>query len=311
MGDRLLSQHFPRRHRAPGSRLLDPQRHRLAQIQPDAEFPRPPLHQRARDPDLGGAAGSGARIIRSTTKRSRRATTISRCAPTGCFRCAPARNGSKAATARSCIRRKSRKRCWRASSWRRRGPTIWCSTRSAAPAPPARWRSACAGASSVSSARRNTPPRRKSASPRSSRCPSRRSRTFMTAREAPRVPFAALIERGLISPGIKLIDAKRRHRALVRADGACPRRSGRLDPPHRRAGAGPRSLQRLDLLAHRDAEGLDRDRHAARAGALGDVGSRRVSGAATPRVSLQQAVRARAWRTHPYSPAARRCRCAA
>ncbi len=44
--------------------------------------------------------------------------------------------------------------------------------------------------------------------------------TFMTAREAPRVPFTALIERGLVSPGIKLVDAKRRHRALVRADGA-------------------------------------------------------------------------------------------
>jgi len=44
--------------------------------------------------------------------------------------------------------------------------------------------------------------------------------TFMTAREAPRVPFAALIERGMISPGIKLTDAKRRHKALVRADGA-------------------------------------------------------------------------------------------
>src|ERR1700719_3247444 len=44
--------------------------------------------------------------------------------------------------------------------------------------------------------------------------------TFMTAREAPRVPFATLIERGMISPGIKLTDAKRRHRALVRADGA-------------------------------------------------------------------------------------------
>jgi modification methylase len=44
--------------------------------------------------------------------------------------------------------------------------------------------------------------------------------TFMTAREAPRVPFAVLIERGMISPGIKLTDAKRRHRALVRADGA-------------------------------------------------------------------------------------------
>ncbi len=44
--------------------------------------------------------------------------------------------------------------------------------------------------------------------------------TFMTAREAPRVPFAALIERGLVMPGIKLVDSKRRHRALVRADGA-------------------------------------------------------------------------------------------
>jgi modification methylase len=44
--------------------------------------------------------------------------------------------------------------------------------------------------------------------------------SFMTAREAPRIPFAALIERGLVSPGIKLVDAKRRHRALVRADGA-------------------------------------------------------------------------------------------
>src|SRR5271170_1160481 len=44
--------------------------------------------------------------------------------------------------------------------------------------------------------------------------------SFMTAREAPRVPFAVLIERGMISPGIKLTDVKRRHRALVRADGA-------------------------------------------------------------------------------------------
>jgi modification methylase len=43
---------------------------------------------------------------------------------------------------------------------------------------------------------------------------------FMTAREAPRVPFTALIERGLVAPGNSLVDAKRRHRALVRADGA-------------------------------------------------------------------------------------------
>jgi len=43
---------------------------------------------------------------------------------------------------------------------------------------------------------------------------------FMTAREAPRVPFSALIERGLVSAGARLVDAKRRHTALVRADGA-------------------------------------------------------------------------------------------
>ncbi len=43
---------------------------------------------------------------------------------------------------------------------------------------------------------------------------------FVTAREAPRVPFSALIERGLVSPGARLVDAKKRHKALVRADGA-------------------------------------------------------------------------------------------
>ena len=43
---------------------------------------------------------------------------------------------------------------------------------------------------------------------------------FMTAREAPRVAFSELIERGMISPGTKLVDAKKRHGALVRADGA-------------------------------------------------------------------------------------------
>ena len=43
---------------------------------------------------------------------------------------------------------------------------------------------------------------------------------FMTARDAPRVPFQALIEKGLVSAGAKLVDAKKRHKALVRADGA-------------------------------------------------------------------------------------------
>ena len=44
--------------------------------------------------------------------------------------------------------------------------------------------------------------------------------SFQTAGEAPRVPFSALIERGMIAPGADLFDAKRRHKALVRADGA-------------------------------------------------------------------------------------------
>ena len=43
---------------------------------------------------------------------------------------------------------------------------------------------------------------------------------FMTAREAPRVPFSSLIERGLVLPGARLCDAKRKIAALVRADGA-------------------------------------------------------------------------------------------
>ena len=35
-----------------------------------------------------------------------------------------------------------------------------------------------------------------------------------------RVAFAELIERGMILPGARLVDAKKRHGALVRADGA-------------------------------------------------------------------------------------------
>ena len=44
--------------------------------------------------------------------------------------------------------------------------------------------------------------------------------SFVTAREAPRVPFASLIERGLVIPGAVLSDRERKVQALVRADGA-------------------------------------------------------------------------------------------
>src|SRR3954470_5725386 len=43
---------------------------------------------------------------------------------------------------------------------------------------------------------------------------------FVTAREAPRVAFASLIERGMIKPGETVFDAKRKVAALVRAEGA-------------------------------------------------------------------------------------------
>jgi modification methylase len=42
----------------------------------------------------------------------------------------------------------------------------------------------------------------------------------MTAREAPRVAFSTLVERGMVTPGQELYSSKRRHAALVRADGA-------------------------------------------------------------------------------------------
>nr|WP_165644830.1 site-specific DNA-methyltransferase [Oharaeibacter diazotrophicus] len=39
-------------------------------------------------------------------------------------------------------------------------------------------------------------------------------------RSEPRVPFGSLVEAGLIAPGTRLTDARRRHAALVRADGS-------------------------------------------------------------------------------------------
>ena len=41
-----------------------------------------------------------------------------------------------------------------------------------------------------------------------------------TKRSEPRIPFNALLEAGLIAPGLELVDAKRRFRAKVKADGS-------------------------------------------------------------------------------------------
>src|SRR5271157_3653470 len=44
--------------------------------------------------------------------------------------------------------------------------------------------------------------------------------TAPTRRSEPRVAFASVVEAGLVAPGEKLVDIRRRHAAMVRADGA-------------------------------------------------------------------------------------------
>ena len=144
---RLLSQHLPRRRDPAGPRLLDPQRHRLAQGQSDAEFPRPPLHQRPRDDDLGGALGrrqalhlqlrgaeggqrglpGALRLVLADLHRRRAAEGRRR--PQD-----PSDPEARGAAAPAC--------CSPASN-----PAISCSTRSSAPAPPARSPGGCGAAS--------------------------------------------------------------------------------------------------------------------------------------------------------------------
>jgi len=65
---------------------------------------------------------------------------------------------------------------------------------------------------------------------------------FVTAREAPRVPFTTLIERGLLEAGAIVTDAKGRVKALVRADGTLALENGK-----ERASVG--SIHRIGALA--------------------------------------------------------------
>ncbi len=65
-----------------------------------------------------------------------------------------------------------------------------------------------------------------------------------------RVPFLALLEGGHVKAGETLVDERRRHRAIVRADGTLALgQHRRLDPQDRRSRPGPPGLQRLDVLA--------------------------------------------------------------
>ena len=144
-------------------------------IQPDAEFPRPPLHQCARDADLGRARRRAraytfnyeALKAGNDDVQMRSDWTFPLC--TGEERLKGARRQEAASDAKAGSAAGPRHPC------RRRGPTIWCSTRSAAPAPPARSPSASAAASSASSATPTTPTAAEQRIAAIEPCPSRRS----------------------------------------------------------------------------------------------------------------------------------------
>jgi modification methylase len=44
--------------------------------------------------------------------------------------------------------------------------------------------------------------------------------TTPSRRDAPKVPFGSIVEQGLLRPGAKLVDLRRRHEARVKADGS-------------------------------------------------------------------------------------------
>ncbi len=101
---------------------------------------------------------------------------------------------------------------------------------------------------------------------------------FVTAREAPRVAFSALIERGLVTPGALLVDAKKRHKAMVRADGAVS--LGDTVGSIHRIGALAQGLEACNgwTFWHLETpKGLTLDRRIPRAGPRRDGGSGGVS----------------------------------
>ena len=58
-------------------------------------------------------------------------------------------------------------------------------------------------------------------------------KTMQSPKAAPKVPFGTLIETGYLRPGRVLTDAKRRHRALVRADGSLESLCGAVGSIHK------------------------------------------------------------------------------
>ena len=266
LGDRLLPQHLPPRRGAAGPGLLDPERHRLAQDQSDAELPRQALHQRARDADLGRTRCQVARHLqlRGHEGAERRHPDALRLAVPDLLgaRAAEGRRGSQGApdaeAGGAAQPHPARQHQSRATS---------CSIPSSAPAPPAPRPGGSGGAGSASSAIPSTPRPPRSASPRCTPLPPSTLEIARSKRAEPRVPFGTIIELRILEPGHTLTDERGRLRAEVRADGtlAVAGPPG-LDPPARRRAAGQDRLQRLDLLALRGGGRAQAHRRPARAG---------------------------------------------
>ena len=137
---------------AAGCRLLDPQRHRLAQGQSDAEFPRHALHQRPRDPAVVREGRKGALHLQLSRDEGaqRRPPDAQRLGAPDLF---GVRNVARTMQATRRIRRKSPKACFTAFSSPARSRATSCSIRSSARARPARWRGGWAASGSGSSAK--------------------------------------------------------------------------------------------------------------------------------------------------------------
>jgi hypothetical protein len=158
------------------------------------------------------------------------------------------RGAARAATARNCIQPRSPRRCWRvirrlAPRRSRARPTSGTGTTGVGQAPGRRFTGGGDAAYAAAA---------QSVSPRSSRCRALTLVPFMTAREAPRVPFATLLERGLVRRGA----AGRLSKVKALRDARSRQARRRADPLHRRAGAGARSPQRWAFWHLETAKGL-------------------------------------------------------
>jgi len=82
--------------------------------------------------------------------------------------------------------------------------------------------------------------------------------TMQSPRSAPRIAFGKLVECGLLPPGTQLTDAKRRHRATVRADGSLAAEDGRTGSIHRLGAElqGAPACNGWTWWHYRDAAGL-------------------------------------------------------